>query len=203
MQSVIWYAYCKRSFSIFLHKLTWFTDQQSPTENNIKSKTTRTPVHFPEYPLQSKIHLGSTLQLANNKLGAHVLHVGIIGVREVLSIDALAVSGIADTIAVSTNVQSAGDPARRDGVGVSVVLEPIDVSGCGASGAVHVAGQAALVQGVADEEDALDGSVCRAGQLRQGVDGGGGTLGVALEDEAFVGTGLQSGLDVVDNVCGA
>lgn len=149
------------------------------------------------------MHLGSTLQLANNKGGTHVLHIGIVRVGEMLSIDTLAVGSIADTIAISTYIQCAGDPARRDVVGVSVVLKPVDVPGCGATSAVDVASQAALVERVADKENTLDGSVCSTSQLRQSVDGGSSTLGVALEDEAFVGAGLQSCLDVVDNVCSA
>ena len=55
---------------------------------------------------------------------------------------------------------------------------------------------------VADQEDAFDGSETGAGYVGHGVDGRGGALGVALEDEAFVGVGGEGGADVGDDLWG-
>lgn len=66
-------------------------------------------------------HLRGTLELANNKLGTQALHTGISGVRKVSSVDTLAMSGVANTISVSTDIKSSGDPARGDAVGASVL----------------------------------------------------------------------------------
>lgn len=53
---------------------------------------------------------------------------------------------------------------------------------------------------VTDEEDALDGVEVCAREFGEGVDGCGGALGVALEDEAFVGGGGEGGCDFVDDL---
>lgn len=53
---------------------------------------------------------------------------------------------------------------------------------------------------VTDEEDTLDTVGGSAGETLQGVDGGGGTLGVTLKDEAVVGVRVESRSDTVDNV---
>ena len=78
--------------------------------------------------------------------------------------------------------------------------QAIDVLGCGAAVSVDVAIKAPAVHWVADKEDTLDGVHVGAGELGHGVDGGGGALGVALEDEAHVGVGAEGGLDLVDNL---
>ena len=55
---------------------------------------------------------------------------------------------------------------------------------------------------VADEEDALDGVEGGAGQLGQGIDGGGRALRIAFQDEAFVGVRAEGALDFVDDLDG-
>ena len=55
---------------------------------------------------------------------------------------------------------------------------------------------------VANEEDALDGVERGAGQLGEGVGGGGGSLGVPLQDEALVRVARQSRLDLPNDVGG-
>lgn len=53
---------------------------------------------------------------------------------------------------------------------------------------------------IADEENALDGIESRASKLGHGIYSGGGTLRVALKDEAFVRVGLQSSIDLIDDL---
>ena len=77
-----------------------------------------------------------------------------------LSINAVSMRSIANTIAVSTNIKRLGDPVGWDTVG-SKGLEAIDVLGRGAAVGVDVAGQTGLVLWVADQEDAFDG--CEGG----------------------------------------
>lgn len=115
-----------------------------------------------------------------------------------LSVDSETVSGVANTITVSANIHGLGDPSSGDATEDGG--ETIDVLGGGAAVGVDIAGEAGTVLWVADEEDSLDGVHVGAGELGHGVDGGGGALGVALEDEAHVGVGAEGGLDLVDNL---
>jgi hypothetical protein len=55
---------------------------------------------------------------------------------------------------------------------------------------------------VANEEDALDGVERGAGQLGKGVGGGGGSLGVPLQDETLVRVARQGRLDLPNDVGG-
>ena len=57
------------------------------------------------------------------------------------------------------------------------------------------------MQRIADEKDALDSSICRARKLNQSINSSSSTLRVTLKNKAFVGAGLQSGLDMVDDIC--
>jgi len=59
-----------------------------------------------------------------------------------------------------------------------------------------------LMVRVSDQEDALDSGEACAGEAGQGSYGGGGALGVAFEDEAFLGGGGEGGGDVVDDLGG-
>lgn len=54
---------------------------------------------------------------------------------------------------------------------------------------------------VTDKKHALDSVEVRAGEFGHGVDGGLGALGVAFEDDAFIGVGLEGAGDLVDDVC--
>lgn len=101
----------------------------------------------------------------------------------------------------SANIHSLGNPVLGDGAKEDG--EAVDILGSRTAVDVDVAGQAGLVHGVADEEGALDGVEAGARQAAHGVDGGGGALGVALEDEALVRVGPQGGRDLVDDVGGA
>ena len=103
-----------------------------------------------------------------------------------LSINAVSMGSVADTIAVSADIERLGDPVGWNTVGPKS-LEAIDVLGRGAAVGVDVAGESGLVLRVADEEDAFDGGEGGASQLGEGVDGCGCALGVAFEDEALVG----------------
>lgn len=106
--------------------------------------------------------------------------------------------GVANTIAKGTDVHSFGDPSR--GNAAEKGRKTIDVLGGGAAVGVDVAGKAGAVLRVADEEDTLDGIHGGASELGHGVDGGGGTLGVTLEDEAHVGICAEGRGDLVDNL---
>lgn len=149
------------------------------------------------------MHLRSTLELANNELGTQVLHAGVSGVRKVSSVDALAMCSVTNTIAVSADIKRSRDPTRGNAVGASVLRNTVDILGGGTAIAVNIAGQTALVQGVTDEEDALDSSVGGASQLRQSIDSGSSTLRVSLKDKALIGACAEGSGDLVDNVCGA
>jgi len=121
----------------------------------------------------------------------------------VSSVDALTMGSVANTISVSAHIKSSRDPTRGNAVGVNVVRNAVDISGGCAAVAVDIAGQAALVQRVADEEDALDGSVGGASQFGQSIDSGSSTLRVSFQDEALVGAGAEGSGDLVDDVCGS
>ena len=115
-----------------------------------------------------------------------------------LSINTIAVSSIANAISESAHIHGLGNPSRGNTAKQS--RKSIDVLGGGAAVGVDIAGETGTVLWVADEEDSLDGVHVGAGELGHGVDGGGGALGVALEDEAHVGVGAEGGLDLVDNL---
>lgn len=72
--------------------------------------------------------------------------------------------------------------------------------GCLATGSIDVAGEIGLVARVADEEDALDCVKVGAGELGQGVHGSGGSLRVALEEEAVRRVRAERVLDLVDDL---
>lgn len=143
-------------------------------------------------------NLAGTSELGNHVLGAHALHAARVRVRQVLSVDAITVSGVANTIAVSADIHSLGDPSSGDTTEDG--RETVDVLGGGAAVGVDIASEAGTVLWVADEEDSLDGVHVGAGELGHGVHGCGGALGVALEDEAHVGVGAEGRLDLVDNL---
>jgi hypothetical protein len=56
------------------------------------------------------------------------------------------------------------------------------------------------MQRIADKKDALDSSICSARELNQSIDSRSGTLRISLEYKAFVGTRLQSSLNVVNDI---
>lgn len=107
-------------------------------------------------------------------------------------------SSITNTIAESANIHSLGDPSSRDSTKKGG--KTVDILGGGAAVGVDVASKAGAVLWVADQEDTLDGIHRRAGEFGHGVDGGGGALGVALEDEAHVGVCGEGRGDLVDNL---
>lgn len=55
---------------------------------------------------------------------------------------------------------------------------------------------------ISNEEHALDCSEGRSSEPWKGIDSRSGSLGVTFQDEAFVGAGLQGGLDLVDDLFG-
>jgi hypothetical protein len=142
--------------------------------------------------------LGGSSKLANHVLGTHVLHASRVRVRKMLSVNTKSMSGIANTIAESANIHGLGDPSSGDTAEES--RETVNVVGGAAAVGVDVAGKAGAVLRVADEEDALDGVHGGAGEAGHGVYGGGGALGVALEDEAHVGVGGEGSGDLVDDL---
>lgn len=170
---------------------------------------------------------GHLRKLLRNELGTQVLRRSVARVLQVLGINAVAVGGVTDTITLSnpplalskipldltkkvqikgargtyidTNILRLRDPVAGDAAGAEG-REAVDVPGCGAAVVVDVAGEAGLVVRVADEEDALDGVEGGAGQLGQGVDGGGRALRVAFQDEAFVRVRAERALDFVDDL---
>jgi hypothetical protein len=143
-------------------------------------------------------YLAGTSKLANHVLGTHALHTAAVRVRQMLSINAIPVSSITNTIAKSTHIQRLGHPLSRDSTEKS--RKAIDVLGRGAAVGIDVAGKATAVLWVADEEDALDGGHGGAGELGHGVYGCGGALRVALENEAHVGVGGERVGDLSDNL---
>jgi hypothetical protein len=161
-------------------------------------------------------YLAGALQLSSNELDALVLYVCIRLVRQVSSGNAETMSRIADTITlsyyqlcvrrasrrmvtyISANVQCLADPggrntAHEDG-------KTVNVLGGSAAGGVNVASQAGLVVRVTDEEDTLDRIECGTSKLGHGVNGGCCTLRVSFKDETSVGVGLQSSVDLVDDL---
>jgi len=116
----------------------------------------------------------------------------------VLSVDTKSMSGIANTVSESANIHGLGHPSSRDTAKEG--RKTIDVLGGGAAVGIDVAGKAGAVLRVADEEDTLDGVHGGAGEAGHGVDGGGGALGVALENKAHVGVGGEGGGDLVDDL---
>lgn len=54
--------------------------------------------------------------------------------------------------------------------------------------------------GVTEQKDTLDSVESVAGEVRQSVGGGGGTLRVTLKDETMIGVGPECGSDSIDNV---
>jgi hypothetical protein len=175
-------------------------------------------------PSHSLVSVGNASELINNKLRTHVLHIGIIRVREMLRIDAFTIVG-ANAITLhlksqyteffasgtckerktygSANIQSLRDETRRNAVGAVVLRDTVEVASGGAAIAVDIARQTGLVQGVTDEEDTLDSSALSAGKLDQRIDSCSGALRVSLKDEALVRVALEAALDVVDDVCGS
>jgi hypothetical protein len=102
-----------------------------------------------------------------------------------LSINAKSMGSIANTISKSANIHSLGDPSGGDTSEQG--RKTVYVFGGGAAVGVDIAGKTGAVFRVADKEDSLHSVHGGAGEFRHGVDGGGGALGVALEDEAHVG----------------
>jgi hypothetical protein len=110
-----------------------------------------------------------------------------------LSIDTKSMGSITNTISESANIKSLGNPSSRDTTKDSRQTVHAAVG-------VNIAGEARTVLWVADEEDTLDCVHGGAGEAGHGVYGGGGALGVALEDEAHVGVGAERRGDLVDNL---
>jgi hypothetical protein len=115
-----------------------------------------------------------------------------------LSVDTISMGSIANTVSESANIHGLRDPSSGNTTEES--RKTVDVLRGGATVGVDVAGETAAVLRVADKEDALDGGHGGAGDAGHGVYGGGGALGVALEDEAHVGVGGEGSGDLVDNL---
>ncbi|KAI6750554.1 hypothetical protein HG530_014835 [Fusarium avenaceum] len=96
--------------------------------------------------------------------------------------------GIANTIALI--VTSKGGDA-------------IDVLGGGTASVVHIARQSTLVEGIANEEHALDGTGGATSQLRKSIDSGSGALRVALKNDTLIGIRCYDAVDLPDNVSGS
>ena len=161
-------------------------------------------------------YLAGALQLSSNELDTLVLHVCIRLVRQVSSSDSETMSRIADTITlsyyqlcvhwtsrrivtyISANVQCLADPGCRNAAHENG--KTVDVLSGSAAGGVNVASQAGLVVRVTDEEDTLDRVESGASKLGHGVNGGCCTLRVSFKDKASVRVGLQSSVDLVDNL---
>jgi hypothetical protein len=137
-------------------------------------------------------------KLANHVLGTHALHTARVRVRQMLGVDTESVSGIANTISESANIHGLGNPSGGNSTEQS--RQTVYVLGGGAAIGVDIAGETGTVLWVADEEDTLDCVHGGAGETGHGVYGGGGALGVALEDEAHVGVGAEGRGDLVDDL---
>lgn len=107
-------------------------------------------------------------------------------------------SSITNAISKGANIHCLLDPCR--GNTSQQCRKTIYVFRSGAAIGVDVASKATAVLGVANEENALDGVHGGAGEFGHGVDGGGGALGVSLEDKAHVWVGGEGRLDFVDNL---
>jgi hypothetical protein len=161
------------------------------------------------------------LKSLDTEVGAELLRTGAGRVGQVLCVDAKAVSGIANTIALwsesqmpvflgnvcsmSTykvaDVQSLRDPVRRDSSKSG--RKTVHVVGRVSAVGVGVASQASAVLWVTDKEDTLNGIESSASELRKGVHGGSCTLRVTLEKEALVRVGGKGALDLADDVVSA
>ena len=109
-----------------------------------------------------------------------------------------------DVTYIDAHIQRLANPVTWDTTGPSksTLADSVDVASSGTAIVVHVACETGLVQRVTDEEDTLDGVEVGASQHGEGVDGGGRALGVAFEEEAFVGVGLEGALDFADDLRG-
>jgi hypothetical protein len=100
---------------------------------------------------------------------------------------------------VFTDIQSLRDPVGWNTTG-ECCAQTIDVARRGATVRVHVTGQTALVVGIANQEDTANGVEGSSRDLGQRVGGGGSTLGVSFQDEAFVGIGTQARVDAANDL---
>ena len=99
---------------------------------------------------------------------------------------------------IVADVEGLRNPVGRDTAGES--RQTVDILSSGAAVRVDVTGKSGLVFRVSNEEDPLDRVEACPSEACKGVDGGGSTLRVSLEDEAVTRVGAESRGDFVDNV---
>jgi hypothetical protein len=99
---------------------------------------------------------------------------------------------------VGADIQCLADPFGRDATDEN--SKAIDVLSGRTAVGVNVAGQARLVMRVSDEENTLDGVESGTVKLGHSVNGGCSTLRVSFKDVAHVGVGLQSGINLVNDL---
>jgi hypothetical protein len=162
------------------------------------------------------ICLAGTLQLSSNKLDALVLYVCIRLVRQVSGSNTEAMSCVADAVTlyrcqlgvhylaevivtyIGADIQCLTDPVGRNATDEN--SEAVDVLGGRPAVGVDVASQARLVMRVSDEENTLNRVERGTSKLGHSVNGGCSTLRISLKDVASLRVGLQSGIDLVDDL---
>lgn len=108
---------------------------------------------------------------------------------------------VTNSVAVDAEVNGLGDPVGRNTLAECSRDTTCAVSSFAAV-SVNVASKVGLVLGVPEENDSLDSVEGGTGELGKGVDSGGSTLRVAFKNEASVGVGGKSVVDLGDDVRG-
>lgn len=94
-----------------------------------------------------------------------------------------------------THIQRLLDPITRNPLGQQRFDAPY-ISRASSAEIIDVTAKSGSMVWVADQEDTFDGVEGGVSEFREGGDGCGGALGVALEDEAFGWVGGEGLLDV-------
>jgi hypothetical protein len=100
---------------------------------------------------------------------------------------------------VFADIQGLGDPVGWNTTG-ECCAQTIDVARRGTTVRVNVTGQSTLVIGISNQKDTANGVEGSSCDLRQGVGGGSGPLGVSFQDEAFAGVGTQARVDTANDL---
>ena len=114
---------------------------------------------------------------------------------------------ITDLVTRSAHVHCLGDPVRRHTTRDAILpgapkpgVSTLCIECAATTGKVDVTCETGDVTWVANEEDCFDCVECCTGDAVEGVGGRCCALGVAGEDETFVGVGGKGRVDAVDNL---
>lgn len=138
-------------------------------------------------------------QLLDSKRGPKPLCTRAARVTQVRSVNPITMRGVANAIAIRTDVQRLGHPIARN-ASAAESGQSVDVLGRGPTLSIDIACESTLVGWVAKQYNRPDGSECIASQLGHGACRRGCSLAIAFEDETLIGRGSERGGDFVDNV---